>query len=85
MKIDAMKRYLRAVGAAAVLTLAGAVLAGCVYYPDGYGYNTRYYGPAYAPAYSYVPPVVLGFGDGDRWGGGWGDGGGDGGWGGDDR
>ncbi len=76
MKIHAMKRGLRGLGALAVLTLAGAMLSGCVYYPNGYGYNTGYYGRPYAPAYVYAPPVVLGFGDGD----GWGDGGDGGGW-----
>ncbi len=52
-----------------LLTLAGAGLAGCVYYPSGYGYgyNSGYYA---APAVVVQPaPVVVG----GWWGGGWGD------------
>ncbi len=59
-----MKLSPRAMGAVAALVLAAASLAGCVYYPSGYGYAPGYYAPAY-----YGPPVgvVIGGGWGHRW------------------
>jgi hypothetical protein len=60
--IRAMKLSPRAIGAVAALLVAGASLAGCVYYPSGYA--PGYYAPAY-----YGPPVgvVIGGGWGHRW------------------
>ncbi len=57
-----MKLSPRAIGAVAALLVAGASLAGCVYYPSGYA--PGYYAPAY-----YGPPVgvVIGGGWGHRW------------------
>lgn len=55
-----------------LLSLAATSLAGCVYYPSGYGYG---YGPGYyaAPAVVVQPaPVMVGGWWG--WGGGWGGG-----------
>jgi hypothetical protein len=53
----------------AVLVAAGASLAGCVYYPSGYGYG-------YAPSYGYAAPVAVAptvvVGGGWWGGGGWG-------------
>jgi len=57
-----MKLSPRALSRFAALILAGVSLAGCVYYPSGYGYG-------YAPGYVAAPPVVVG---GWGWGGGWG-------------
>ncbi len=57
-------------GAIAALTLAASSLAGCVVYPNSYGYyggGGGYYGPAY-----YAPPVGIVIGGGCCWGGGWG-------------
>lgn len=55
MAVPGMKRSKRALGLIAVLGLAGLSLAGCVYYPSGYGYG---YAPGYyAPA--YVAPVPV--------------------------
>lgn len=51
----------------AVLILAAAGLAGCVYYPSGYGYG-RSAGYYAAPAVTVVPPPVVVGG----WWGGWG-------------
>jgi len=70
MSFRNMKLSSRALGAMLALGLAGVSLAGCVYYPSGYGYG---YGPAYAPGYVYAPPVGVVVGGG--WGGGWGRGG----------
>ncbi|MDE1897071.1 MAG: hypothetical protein KGH91_08355 [Rhodospirillales bacterium] len=52
---------------ALVLGFAAAGLAGCVYYPSGYGYgyNSGYYAP---PVVTVAPaPIVVG----GWWGGGW--------------
>lgn len=67
----------RGIGRVAALAFACAALAGCVYYPSGYGYaaGPGYYQPAYV-----APPVVVG----GWWGGGWGRGWGRGWRGGDD-
>ncbi|MDE2239139.1 MAG: hypothetical protein KGJ73_04325 [Rhodospirillales bacterium] len=48
---------------AAVLALAATGLAGCVYYPAGYGHGRGGY---YAPAVTVVPPPIV-------FGGWWGD------------
>ena len=71
MSIRAMKFSPQMLGRFAALALAGASLAGCVYYPSGYGYG---YAPGYyaAPAYAYAPPVDVVVGGGWGWGGGWG-------------
>ena len=58
----------RALGAAMALTLVGAALSGCVYYPDNYAYGGGYYAPA--PVVVAPAPVVVGGWWG--WGGGWG-------------
>ena len=50
----------------ALLALAAAGLAGCVYYPSGYGYGSGYY--AAAPVVVQPAPVVVGGWWG--WGGG---------------
>ncbi len=58
-------------GAVAALALAATSLAGCVVYPNSYGYyggGGGYYG---GPAY-YAPPVGVVIGGGCCWGGGWG-------------
>lgn len=68
MANKSMKVSPRALARIAAVALVGASLAGCVYYPSGYGYAPGYYG---GPGY-YAPPVVVG--------GWWGWGGGDGGW-----
>jgi hypothetical protein len=61
MTVRAMKLSTRTIGMIAALGLAGLSLAGCVYYPSGYGYG---YAPGYyAPAPVYGAVVV---------GGGWG-------------
>lgn len=59
--------------AALALALAGASLAGCVYYPSGYGYG---YAPGYyaQPAYVAPPVVVGGWWGWGCCGGGWGGG-----------
>lgn len=58
-----LKRFAR-LNRGAVLLLAASALAGCVYYPSGYGY-----GRGGAPAVAVVaPPVVVG-----GWWGDWGD------------
>ena len=67
MRIHAMKRSPRMLGAAAALLLTGASLAGCVYYPSGYGYGPGYY----APGYVYGPPVGVVVGGGWGWGHRW--------------
>jgi hypothetical protein len=69
MAIRAMKLSSRAIGTVAALVLTGMSLAGCVYYPSGYGYG---YGPSYGPAYVAAPPVAVSVGGGWGWGGGWG-------------
>ncbi len=69
MAIRAMKLSSRAIGTVAALALAGMSLAGCVYYPSGYGYG---YVPSYGPAYVAAPPVAVAVGGGWGWGGGWG-------------
>jgi hypothetical protein len=70
MAIRAMKLSSRAIGTVAALVLTGISLAGCVYYPSGYGYG---YGPSYyGPAYVAAPPVAVSVGGGWGWGGGWG-------------
>jgi hypothetical protein len=71
MTIRAIKLPTRALGAVLALGLAGVSLAGCVYYPSGYGgYG---YAPGYYAAPAYVaPPVVIGGWWGGGWGGGWG-------------
>ncbi len=69
MSIRTMKLSPRALGAVAAVVLAGVSLAGCVYYPNGYGYS---YGPGYySPAYVAAPPVGVVVGGGWGWGGGW--------------
>ncbi|MBB5372033.1 hypothetical protein [Acidocella aromatica] len=62
MAIMGMKISSRAMARIAAIALAGASLAGCVYYPSGYGYYAQ---PAYV-----APPVVVGgwWGWGDDWG-----------------
>ncbi|HUM09147.1 MAG TPA: hypothetical protein VLT37_09790 [Acidocella sp.] len=47
----------RALARIAAVALAGASLAGCVYYPSGYGYAPGYYAE---PAYVAPAPVVVG-------------------------
>jgi hypothetical protein len=64
----------RALVRIATLGLAGASLAGCVYYPSGYAYGGGYAPGYYAAQPVYVAPVVVGGWWG--WGGGWGHGGG---------
>ncbi len=68
MGVPRMNFRKRSIGAIAALAVAGLSLAGCVVYPDGYGYGGGYYA---APAY-YAPPVTFGFGyyGGGGWGGG---------------
>jgi hypothetical protein len=62
-----MKLSSRKIRLVAALALAGVSLAGCVYYPSGYGYG---YAPGYySPGYVAAPPVVIGGGWG-WWGGG---------------
>ncbi len=68
MRVPGMNFRKRSIGAVVALALAGLSLAGCVVYPDGYGYGGGYAAPAY-----YAPPVTFGFG---YYGGGWGGGGG---------
>jgi len=72
MTVRAMKISSRAIGMITALGLAGFSLAGCVYYPSGYGYASPGY---YAPAYAFAPPVGVVVGGGWGWGGGWGHGG----------
>lgn len=62
-------RYFTTLRRAALLTLAAAGLAGCVYYPSGYGYSSGYYA---SPVVVQPAPVVVG--------GWWGWGGGHGHW-----
>jgi hypothetical protein len=69
MSVRAMKLSSRAIGTIAALMIAGVSLAGCVYYPSGYGYGPAYSSGYYAPAYAYAPPVNVVVGGG--WGG-WG-------------
>lgn len=84
MAVRTMKLSSRAIGRVAALALAGVSLAGCVYYPSGYGYYSsgygyypyRYssypYGYSYYPySYGYVPSVgvTIGGGWGNYWGG----------------
>ncbi len=67
MTVNATKFSVRRL---ALLLVAGASLAGCVYYPSGYGYGYGYgYGTGYyAPAYVAPAPVVV---VGGGWGHGW--------------
>jgi hypothetical protein len=74
MNVGKMKLSSRALGRVAAVMIAGAGLAGCVYYPSGgyaagYGYAPGYYAPA--PEY-YAPPVSVVVGGGWGWGGGYG-------------
>jgi len=65
MTVRAMKFSTRTIGMIAALGLAGLSLAGCVYYPSGYGYGYApgYYAPAYvAPAPVYGGVVIGGWG-----------------------
>jgi len=62
MAIKSMKVPPRVLVRIAAVALAGASLAGCVYYPSSYGYAPGYYA---APAY-VAPTVVVG----GWWGGG---------------
>lgn len=55
MAVPGIKRSKRTLSLIAALGLAGLSLAGCVYYPSGYGYG---YSPGYyAPAYVAPAPV----------------------------
>jgi hypothetical protein len=65
MSVRAKKRSSSALGAVAALALAGMTLAGCVYYPSGYGY-----GYGYGPGYYAAPPVGVVVGGGWGWWGG---------------
>ena len=55
MAVPGFKRSRRTLGLIAALGLAGLSLAGCVYYPSGYGYGYApgYYAPAVAPVPVY--------------------------------
>ncbi len=65
MTVNATKFSVRRL---ALLLVAGASLAGCVYYPSGYGYGYGYGTGYYAPAYVAPAPVVV---VGGGWGHGW--------------
>ncbi len=68
MSIKSLKISPRILARAAAVALAGASLAGCVYYPSGYGYSSGYYA---SPVYVAPPPVVIGgwwgWGEGGHW------------------
>jgi hypothetical protein len=66
MTVRGMKRCKRALGLVAVLGLAGLSLAGCVYYPSGYGYAPGYYAPAYVAPAPVFGGVWIG-GGGGHW------------------
>jgi len=71
MSVNAMKLSSRGIARIAALLIGGLSLAGCVYYPNGYGYG--YGAPAgYYAAPVYVAPVPVVVGGGWGWGGrGW--------------
>ncbi|WP_073211963.1 hypothetical protein [Acidocella aminolytica] len=60
----------------ALLALMGAALAGCVYYPSGYGYGYGYSSGYYAAPSVVVQPAPVVIGGWWGWGGdddhGWG-------------
>ena len=56
MAIKSMKISARAMARIAAVALAGVSLAGCVYYPSGYGYG---YAPGYYAEPAYVAPTVV--------------------------
>ncbi|MBU6418976.1 MAG: hypothetical protein KGQ79_04530 [Proteobacteria bacterium] len=64
MKYTTSLKAIASLRRAAVLALAAAGLAGCVYYPSGYGRGSGYYAPAVTVA---PPPIVFGgwWGDDD--------------------
>ncbi len=66
MMITPAFRPFKTIRCAALLVLAAGGLAGCVYYPAGYGHNSGY---AVAPSVTVVPPPVVVGG----WWGDWGD------------
>jgi hypothetical protein len=63
MSFRTMKFSSRTLVKVAAVVLASVSLAGCVYYPGGYGYG-------YGPGYAVAPPVGVVVGGGWGWHGG---------------